>query len=441
MSLQFIPKGCSFISIAHAKGAGAYGYFKCYKSMKDYTMADFLSEEGKKTKTFVRFSTVIGSKGSADTSRDPRGFAVKFYTEEGNYDLVGNHIPVFFIRDAIKFPDIIHSLKPDPRTNIKNVNRFWDFISKTPEATHMITWLYSDIGTIKSYRTIEGFGVNTFVWVNSKGKRTYIKYHWKPTAGVKCICKKEAEMLAGIDPDVAVREMYDLLKCGESMDYELCVQMMDPNEEDNCDFDPLDATKIWPEDKFPLVKVGKLVINEAPENFFEESEQAAFCPGNLVPGIELSADKLLQGRGFAYSDAQRYRIGPNFAQLPVNRPIVQVLNNERDGQMAILKHKGNVNYKSNILNSNKTNTLYSSYNSLEEICGTIKRRKIEKDNDFKQAGIRYRSLSKSEQDNLIYNIVSEMDEVDLEIKIKLAEYFTNACEEFGERFREEAGLK
>lgn len=426
--------------VVHAKGAGAHGYFKCCKCMKEYTMAKFLNEVGKETPVFTRFSTVIGSKGSADTARDPRGFAVKLYTEDGNYDIVGNHIPVFFIRDAIKFPDMIHAFKPDPETNIKDLNRFWDFIAANPESIHMITWVYSDVGTIKSFRHIEGFGVNTFVWVNEKGKRTYIKYHWRPVAGLKTICKEEAEILAGLDPDVAVRDLYDTLDCGKTAEYDLYVQMMDPKDEGKYEFDPLDATKLWPEERFPLMKIGRMVLNRKPDNFFEESEQAAFCPGNLIPGVELSADKLLQGRGFAYADAHRHRLGPNFSQIPINRPIVPVINNQRDGLMAVGQHKGKINYKPSVL-TNKPVTLEKSYNSLEEVCGTKVRRKICKTNDFKQAGDRYRSLTQIQKDHLIHNIVSEMDEVDMCIKLKLAEYFTMACEEFGRRFKKEIGLE
>lgn len=427
--------------VVHAKGAGAHGFFKCYKCMKDYTMAKFLSEAGKVTPTFVRFSTVIGQRGAADTLRDPRGFAVKFYTEEGNYDLVGINFPVFFIRDAIKFPDMIHAFKPDPERNIMNPNNFWDFIANSPESTHMITWLYSDRGTIKSFKNIEGYGVHTFVWVNAEGKRTYVKYRWIPKDGIKSITREEAEMLAGIDPDVAIRDMYDTLDCGKTMEYELNIQMMDPKDEFNFEFEVLDATKMWPEDKFPWIPIGKLVINRSPNNFFEESEQVAFAPSVLVPGIELSADKLLQGRSFAYTDTQRHRLGTNFTQIPINRPIVPVVNNERDGKMAVTHHKGSVNYKPNSINDNKPYTYVKRYDSKEKICGVKTRKSICKTDDFKQAGDRYRSLCKEEQDHLLHNILSEMDQVDKEIKIKLAKHFTNACEEFGRRFKEGVGLK
>ncbi|MDD5934618.1 MAG: catalase, partial [Clostridiales bacterium] len=312
--------------VVHAKGVGAYGYFQPYQCMSEYTYADFLQNPACKTKVFARFSTVIGGRGSADTVRDPRGFAVKFYTNQGIYDLVGNDIPIFFIRDGIKFPDVIHSLKPDPKTNLKDPCRFWDFVSLTPEATHMITWLYSDMGTIKDYRHVNGFGVNTYVFVNKKGKRFFVKFHWLTKQGLQTIDRHEAERLAGSDPDIAVRNLTEAIACGNYPKWELAVQIIDPEVVCELDFDPLDDTKTWPEDCFPLIGVGEMTLNRNVDNFFSETEQAAFCPGNIVPGIEFSNDKMLQGRVFSYLDTQRYRIGPNFAQLPINRSISPVFN-------------------------------------------------------------------------------------------------------------------
>lgn len=418
--------------VVHAKGAGAHGYFQVYKPMEKYTRAKFLQDPKKRTPVFVRFSTVIGSKGSADTVRDPRGFAVKFYTEEGNYDLVGNNLPVFFIRDAIKFPDLIHSLKPSPNTNIIVPNRFWDFISKTPEATHMITWLYSDRGTIKSYRTMEGFGVNTYVWVNYDGKRRYVKYHWKPALGVKTITRQEAEILAGLDPDIATRDLYDTINSGKTVEYELKIQLMNIEDEDNQEFDPLDDTKVWPEDRFPLMSVGKLTLNRNPENFFAEVEQSAFCPANLVPGIEVSADKMLQGRVFSYSDTQRYRLGINFTQLPINRPKVSVCNNQQDGFMNFYPNKGSINYEPNSLANGNPKEAPELYVEPNKVCGNIEKKKITKTNDFQQAGDRYLSLSMIEREHLIDNIAAELWVVDKSIQLKLIEYFIKANKEFGE---------
>ncbi|MCY6483864.1 catalase [Clostridium aestuarii] len=425
--------------VVHAKGAGAHGYFEVYQPMGKYTKAKFLQHTKKKTPVFVRFSTVIGSKGSADTARDPRGFAVKFYTEEGNYDLVGNNIPVFFIRDAMKFPDLVHAFKPAPDTNIQSSSRIWDFLSNTPEATHMITWLFSDSGTIKSYRTMEGFGVNTYIWVNDKGNRCYIKYHWKPVLGVSNITRQEAEILAGLDPDVATRDLYDTLNNGEVVEYILYVQMMDIKDEFNQDFDPLDATKVWPEDKFPLMKVGKMTLNKAPKNFFAEVEQSAFCTANIVPGVEISNDKLLQGRVFAYKDTQRYRLGINFTELPINRPKVKVTNFNQDGFMDYYANEGTVNYEPNTLNQGYPKEAPKSPSQPQYVEGDIVRKTIPLTNDFQQAGERYRSLKKEEQDHLIENIINDLWTVDKKIQLKAIWNLTQACREFGERVAK--GLK
>ena len=275
--------------VVHAKGTGAHGYFQVCKSMAAYTKATFLQDPEKKTPVFVRFSTVTGGRGSADTVRDPRGFAVKFYTEEGNYDLVGNNLPVFFIRDAIKFPDMVHAFKGAPDSNIPSSSSshdsFWDFISLTPESTHMIIWLFSDRGTPKSFRMMEGFGVNTYKWVNAEGKAIYVKYHWKPKLGVQTLDRHEATKLAGEDPDYLVRDLRNAIANGQVVEFELFVQLMQIEDELKQDFDPLDPTKTWPEDKFPLMQVGKMVLNKNPDNFFVEVEQAAFCPASIVPGI------------------------------------------------------------------------------------------------------------------------------------------------------------
>lgn len=427
--------------VVHAKGAGAHGYFEVYKSMEEYTCADFLQTPKVKIPVFVRFSTVIGSKGSADTVRDPRGFAVKFYTDEGNYDIVGNDIPVFFIRDSIKFPDVIHSLKPSPDTNLKDVSRFWDFISNSPEAMHMITWLYSDRGTIKSYRHIDGFGVNTYVWVNSKGKRRYVKYHWKTMQGIETIDRHEADMLAGLDPDIATRDLYEAIECGKYPRYELYVQLIDVEEAENLPFDPLDDTKTWPEDKFPLKRVGIMTLNKNPENFFAEVEQSAFCPANVVKGVEFSADKMLQGRIFSYSDTQRYRLGVNFTQLPINKAKCPVNNNQQDGFMEYEYSRGSINYKPNSLNRNKPLEAPKKEYKGMHVEGNITRESIKKTDDFTQAGERYRGLSESERIALIDNILSELWQVPEKIQKKLVEYFIKCDEEFGEKVAEGLNLK
>jgi catalase len=419
--------------VVHAKGAGAHGYFQVYQSMAKYTKAKFLQDPAKKTPVFIRFSTVVGSKGSADTLRDPRGFAVKFYTEDGNYDLVGNNLPVFFIRDAIKFPDMVHSFKPAPNTNIPDDNRFWDFISLTPESTHMITWLFSDRGTVKSYRTMEGFGVNTYKWVNAEGKAVYVKYHWKPAAGVHSIDRHEAERLAGEDPDIATRDLYDTIASGKTVEWELYVQIMDIADELKQTFDPLDVTKTWPEDKFPLIKVGRMVLDRNPENFFTEVEQAAFCPASIVPGIELSADKLLQGRVFSYADTQRHRLGPNYLQLSINRPRVPVDNNQRDGAMQQTIHTGAVNYEPNTLADGMPGEAPASPSEQYRLEGIAGRKKISLTNDFEQAGERYRSLSKVDQDHLVDNIAASLGKTEKDIQKRMVENLTKADAELGKR--------
>jgi catalase len=428
--------------VVHAKGAGAHGYFQVYKSMEKYTCAKFLQDLTKQTPVFVRFSTVVGARASADTLRDPRGFAVKFYTEEGNYDLVGNNLPVFFIRDAIKFPDMVHSFKPAPDTNIPNSNRFWDFISLTPESTHMITWLFSDRGTVKSYRKMEGFGVNTYKWVNKEGKAVYVKYHWKPLAGIETIDRLEATRLAGEDPDIATRDLYQCIASGKTVEYELHVQIMEIADELKQSFDPLDPTKIWPEDKYPLIKVGKMVLNRNPENFFAEVEQSAFCPASIVPGIEFSADKLLQGRVFSYADTQRYRLGANYLQLPINHPRAPITNNQRDGFMQYGPYDGGtVNYEPNTLADGMPKEAPAMPSGRYHLEGDVVRSKIRLTNDFEQAGERYRSLSKVDQDHLVNNIVDDLGKADKSIQRRMIENLAKADPELGQRVAKGVGLK
>lgn len=425
--------------VVHAKGSGAYGYFELINCMGNYTIAKVFNEMDKKVPVFARFSTVIGSEGSADTARDPRGFAVKFYTDDGNYDIVGNHLPVFFIRDAIKFPDMIHAFKPAPDTAVTDLNRFWDFIGLNPESTNMITYLYSDLGTIKSFRKIEGFGVNTYVWVCPKGIRRFIKYHWKPLCGVETIDNDKAKMLAGINPDIARQDLYEAIEKGEKVQYDLYVQILEQEDADNFDFDVLDATKIWPEDILPLIKVGRMTLNRNPENFFAETNQAAFSPSNLVPGIEASNDKLLQGRLFAYKDTQRHRIGPNFQQLPINAPKVKVCNYEQDGKMRYKANDSHVNYKPNSIDDDNPKLTHQP--ASKPIChsGEEERKLISKTDDYTQAGERYRCLSKMEQDHLINNIVADLLCVKKEIQNRVLNNFSKADKEFGERVRKGIG--
>ncbi|MEG2383351.1 MAG: catalase [Oscillospiraceae bacterium] len=412
--------------VVHAKGAGAFGHFRVSASMAAYTTADFLQREGQQTKMFTRFSTVIGGRGSADTVRDPRGFATKFYTKQGIYDIVGNDLPVFFIRDAIKFPDVIHSLKPEPNSNLRDPQRFWDFVSLTPEATHMITWLYSDRGTISDYRHIEGFGVNTYVWVNSESVRHLVKYHWKPVQGLKSIDRFEAERLSGSDPDIATRLLYDAIARGDYPKYELFVQLMTPEEGERLSFDPLDDTKTWPEDVFPLRRVGVMTLDKNPQSFFAEVEQAAFCPANVVPGVELSADKMLQGRSFSYLDTQRHRLGPNFMQLPVNRSISPVVNNQRDGAMNYTFNPSPINYSPNSLAENNPRPAEIFVPKPNYAKGEIGRFPIKKTDDFTQAGERYRLLGERDRAHLCDNIAVELWKCKADIIKRVLSYFEQA---------------
>jgi catalase len=336
--------------VVHARGAAAHGFFQVYNdSLSKYTTAKVLTDPGVKTAVFVRFSTVAGSRGSADTSRDVRGFAVKMYTPEGNWDLVGNNIPVFFIQDAIKFPDLIHSVKPEPNNEIPQASSahdtFYDFMSLTPESMHMLMWIMSDRAIPRSFSMMEGFGVHSYRLVNAKGQSHFVKFHWKPILGVHSLVWDEAVKLAGQDPDFHRRDMFDSLEKGNFFEWELGLQILPEEDEMKFDFDILDATKIIPEDLLPVQRVGKLVLNRNPDNYFAETEQVAFMTSNVVPGIDFSNDPLLQGRNFSYNDTQLSRLGsPNFHEIPINRPVCPFSNNQRDAHMRVTINKGRVSY-------------------------------------------------------------------------------------------------
>jgi len=317
----------------HAKGSGAFGHFEVTQDVSKYTKAA-LFQPGTKTDMLARFSTVAGERGSPDTWRDPRGFAVKFYTKDGNWDLVGNNLPLFFIRDALKFPDMVHAFKPDPVTNSEEPWRFYDFVMNTPESLHMVTWVKSPWGIPATYREMIGSGVNTYRWINDRGEAFLIKYHWFPKAGVRNLTAQQAAELQAKDVGHATRDLYEAIERGDYPEWELSVQVMPEGEHPELTFDPLDDTKLWPEDQFPKRPVGRMVLNRNPKNFFAEVEQAAFGTGVLVDGMDFSDDKMLIGRTFSYSDTQRYRVGPNYLQLPINKPQVPTHTNQRDGQMA-----------------------------------------------------------------------------------------------------------
>ncbi|MES2778497.1 MAG: catalase [Bacteroidota bacterium] len=420
--------------VVHARGAGAFGEFVAAADFSAHTRASLFSQAGKKTPVFVRFSTVIHGNGSPETVRDPRGFAVKFYTEQGNYDLVGNNLPVFFIRDAMKFPDMVHALKPSPVYNKQDPNRVFDFFSHIPEATHMLTRVYSDYGTPANYREMNGAGVHAFKWVNVKGDITYIKYTWKSKQGERNLSAKEASEIQGKDFQHATVDLYDNIRKGNYPSWELYVQMVKASDINNFDFTLTDPTKIWPETIAPSKLVGTMTLNQVPSNFFEQVEQAAFSPGTLVPGIEPSEDKLLQGRLFSYFDTQRHRIGANFQQLAVNAPQVTVNTNNQDGALSQRGKSSEVNYEPGInANSYSDNNEYNYSTSSFSKVSTVQVI-INKPNDFEQAGVFYRSLSDKDKTNLIANLSGDLKVVqNKEIVKKMIRYFYAADADYGKR--------
>lgn len=428
--------------VVHARGAGAHGYFESYgmvgnEPVAKYTRAKLFQEKGKRTPVFVRFSTVGHGNHSPETLRDPRGFAVKFYTEDGNWDLVGNNLKIFFIRDAIKFPDLIHSQKPDPVTNIQSGERIFDFICNTPEAMHMVTFLFSPWGIPANYRQMQGSGVNTYKWVNQEGQAVLVKYHWEPKQGIKNLTQAQAQEIQGKNFNHATQDLYEAIERGDFPEWELLIQVMSDDDHPELDFDPLDDTKIWPEDQFPWMAVGRMVLNKNPENYFAEVEQAAFGTGVLVDGLDFSDDKMLQGRTLSYSDTQRYRVGPNYLQLPINAPKTHVATNQRDGQMTYKVDMAqgqnpHINYEPSLLNglkeAPKVNKDYAPHYD-----ANLVKQKIDRTNDFKQAGERYRTFEDWERDDLILNLVNTLKTADKRIQDKMIELFTQCDAEYGQR--------
>jgi catalase len=340
--------------IVHARGSGAHGYFECYRSLSELTRASLFAQSGKRTPVFVRFSTVAGERGSTDTARDVRGFAVKFYTDEGNWDLVGNNIPVFFIQDAMKFPDVIHAVKPEPHHGMPQAasahDTFWDFVSLMPESTHMLMWIMSDRAIPRSYRMMQGFGVHTFRLVNAQGDSRFVKFHWNPLAGTHSLAWDEAVKISGADPDFHRRDLWEAIEAGAYPQWELGIQVFTEEQADKFSFDVLDATKVIPEELVPLQPIGRLVLNRNPDNFFAETEQVAFCTAHIVPGLDFSNDPLLAGRIHSYVDTQISRLGgPNFHEIPINSPVAQVHNNQRDGMHRQAIPRGRVAYEPNSL--------------------------------------------------------------------------------------------
>ncbi|GHA77923.1 catalase [Pontibacter akesuensis] len=435
--------------VVHARGAGAHGVFVAYGKVGDepvakYTRAKLFQEEGKETPVFVRFSTVGHPSGSPETLRDPRGFAVKFYTEDGNWDLVGNNLKIFFIRDAMKFPDLIHSQKPDPVTNIQSGERIFDFIANTPEATHMATFLFSPWGIPANYRQMQGSGVNTYKWVNKDGEAVIVKYHWEPVKqGIRNLTQKEAEEIQGKNFNHATQDLYEAIERGDFPEWELLVQIMSDDDHPELDFDPLDDTKLWPREQFPWLPVGKMTLNRNPVDYFNEVELSAFGTGVLVDGLEFSDDKMLQGRTFSYSDTQRYRVGANYLQLPINAPKNKVATNQRGGQMSYKTDFAegqniHVNYEPSFLGGiEEAPKAGKDYTPRYE--ANLVRQKIERANDFKQAGETYRNFEDWERDELIMNLSNTLAGADERIQKQMIENFTKADEDYGRRVAE--GIK
>lgn len=419
--------------VVHARGVGAYGEFESFGDYSDLTMTKMFNQKGKKTPMFVRFSTVIGGSGSPETVRDPRGFALKFYTEEGNWDIVGNNTPIFFIRDAMKFPDMIHSLKPSPIYNKQDPNRYFDFFSHIPEATHMLTMIYTDFGTPANFRQIPGAGGHAFKWINEKGEVVYVKFSWESLQGEKFLTMEEAAKIQGMSSQHATTDLYENIEKGNFPSWYFFVQFMKPQDLDKYDFNPLDVTKIWPEKIAPKKLIGKFTLNRVPDNFFEEVEQATMAPSNMVPGVAPSEDKMLQGRLFSYFDSQLYRVGPNHMQLPVNAPKMAANNNSQGGSMSNRnKGKNDINYQPSSQDNTLTdNTKYkypqTTYNDATTIQG-----KITKPNDFGQAGDYYRALPEGQKENLIKNLTADLSQVkNKEIVYKMIYHFYMADKDYG----------
>lgn len=387
----------------HVKGFGAFGHFKTTNSMKEFTKLCFLQNPGQTVPAMVRFSLAVSNKGTPDTSRNVRGFSTKFYTEDGVFDIMCNHVPVLFVRDGIRFPEAIAALSPSPVNNLVDPDQLWRFIACAPEAIHFITWLYSDVGTIKSFRHIRGFGINTYVWKNAQGMRRYVKYHWIPLAGAHCIDRHEAAKLAQINPDIAGLDLFSTIAAGKPVEYELRVQMMDPKDEERLSFDPLDCTKVWDEQAYPLTPVGRLTLDKNPDNFMEQIEKVAFSPSNLLEGAELSDDKLLQARANIYWDAQRQRLGSEFRRIPVNH--------QKDWMPDDLITSG----------------------AGRQVEGKLVRTSIPKADDFTQAGERYDSLPDMQKDHLADNLAVDLVPVSSGILNTVLGYLHRASHDLGER--------
>ncbi|MGN5884010.1 catalase [Staphylococcus simulans] len=438
--------------VVHARGFGAHGEFELYEDLSKYTSADFLTNTDKVTPVFVRISTVQGSKGSPDTVRDVRGFATKFYTDEGIFDLVGNDIPVFFVQDAIKFPDLIHAVKPEPDTETPQGgsahDTFWDFFAENPETSHTAVWAMSDRGIPKNIRQIEGFGVHTFRLVNAEGESFFVKFHWRPTHGLESLVWDEAQILQGKDIDFHRKDLHESIQKGDYPAWELGLQIIREDQEFDFDFDILDPTKIWPEDEIPVKVVGKMTLNRNVDNVFDEIEQVAFHPGHVVPGIDFSNDPLLQGRLFSYTDTQISRLGgPNFNQIPINRPVNKVRNNQRDAMHQMNIHEGQTSYHKNKLEGNCPFTSSKSEGGYEHYPEKVEGHKIRRRSDsfkdyYSQPRLYLNSLTQAEYDHTVDGFSFEIGKCkSMDVRQRAVNQLNKIDRELAERVAANVGVE
>jgi catalase len=434
--------------VVHARGAVTHGYFEAYGTIGDqpaatYTRAKLFQEKGKRTPVTVRFSTVIGGRDSSESARDPRGFAVKFRTEDGNWDLVGNNLAIFFIRDAIKFPDVIHALKPDPVTFRQEPNRIFDFMANTPESMHMLTHVFSPRGIPTDYRHMEGFGVNTYKFVNAQGETCLVKYHWTPKQGVAAMTQAEANAVQGKDLGHATKDLQDAIDRGDYPEWELSVQMMSDDEHPELDWDPLDDTKTWPEDQFPLHPVGRMVLDRTVEDHHNENEQSAFGTGVLVDGLDFSDDKMLIGRTFSYSDTQRYRVGPNYLQLPINAPVAPVNTNQRGGQMSFHldgHNNAHVNYEPSMHNGLPEAPQPGPMEQGPVYNARLTRATIERENNYQQAADRFQTMMDWERDDLIDTMITLLSQCERDVQERMLWHFYLIDDAYGDRVGQGLGM-
>ncbi|XP_025829375.1 catalase-like isoform X2 [Agrilus planipennis] len=427
--------------VVHAKGGGAFGYFEVTNDISRYSAAQVFARVGNRTRIAIRFSTVAGERGSADTARDPRGFAIKFYTQEGNWDLVGNNLPVFFIRDSILFPSFIHSQKRHPSTFLHDADMQWDFFTSRPESVHMILFLFSDRGTPDGFRFMDGFGVNTFKLINATGHHVYCKFHYLSNQGLRNLTAARAQQLQAQDPDYAIRDLYNAISSGNYPSWSLNIQVMTEAQAQNSSFNPFDDTKVWPESVYPLIPVGRLVLNENPTNYFQDIEQIALSPSRMVPGIKPSPDRMLQGRLFSYPDTQRHRLGPNFLQIPVNCPLY-VRNYQRDGPMSYDNQGNNTVYHPNSVDSLNVSQRAAALSPAYSVSGDVSKYDNGGEDNFAQATNHYQNvLDEAGRVNLVENLGSALSSASVGYQRRALDMFGNVSADLRARLQRRLGLQ